>query len=106
VLGDQLSKQAATTKVQLEKTERPGNSEEATTPAESVGTLKKWKSEKATAAAVHKTIRTLRKWRKLGRGPPYTFFGRTVMYDEDSLAEHFKQSEITPVRTKQRGHQR
>jgi hypothetical protein len=96
VLGDQLSKQAAAAGVQLEKTERPVNSEE------SVGTLKKWKSEKAAAAAVKKTVRTLRKWRRLGTGPPYTFFGRTVMYDEDSLADHFKQGEITPVRTKQR----
>jgi hypothetical protein len=31
---------------------------------------------------------------------PYAKFGRTIMYDEDSLAEHFKQGEITPVRAR------
>jgi hypothetical protein len=77
--------------------------EKAATDArdEPVRTLKKWKSEAATAVAVKKTIRTLRKWRRAGTGPPYARFGRTIMYDEDALADHFKQGEVTPVRTKQ-----
>jgi hypothetical protein len=68
--------------------------------------LDEWLSEKETAAAVKKTVRTLRQWRKRGVGPPYAFFGRTVRYSKPSLEEHFRQSEIVPARTKQREHRR
>jgi hypothetical protein len=60
--------------------------------------LAEWLSEEATAAAVKKTVRTLRQWRRKGKGPPYTHFGRTVRYRKPALIEHFKQSEIVPVR--------
>jgi hypothetical protein len=64
--------------------------------------LNDWLSEEVTAKAVKKTVRTLRKWRKLGTGPPYACFGRTVRYRRDGIAEHYRRSEITPVRNKQR----
>jgi hypothetical protein len=58
-----------------------------------------WLSEVVTAKAIGKTIRTLRKWRRLGTGPPYALFGRTVRYRRDGIAEHYRRQEITPVRT-------
>jgi hypothetical protein len=60
--------------------------------------LEEWVSERDAAAALHKTVRTLRQWRRKGVGPPYGFFGRTVRYRKSSLEEHFRQSEIIPVR--------
>ena len=51
-----------------------------------------------------KSVRTLRKWRGQGVGPPYAYFGRTIRYRKPALVEHYRQSEINPVRalTKQR----
>ena len=68
--------------------------------------LEEWISEQEAAAALHKSVRTLRQWRKKGKGPPYAYFGRTVRYRGPALIEHFRQMEITPVRTKQREHRR
>ena len=64
--------------------------------------LDEWLSEQEAAAALRKSVRTLRKWRGQGMGPPYAYFGRTVKYRGPALVEHFRQSEITPVRLKQR----
>jgi hypothetical protein len=64
--------------------------------------LDEWLSEKETAVAVNKTVRTLRQWRKRGIGPPYAFFGKTIRYRRQALIEHFRQSEITPVRAQRR----
>jgi Helix-turn-helix domain len=65
----------------------------------SVPDFDEWLSEEEAAAAAHKSIRTIRKWRRQGRGPPYAYFGRTVRYRKLTFVEHFRQSEITPVRT-------
>ena len=46
-----------------------------------------WMTEAQTAAEVHKTVRTLRQWRKRRVGPPYTFFGRTVRYHRPTLSD-------------------
>ena len=62
-----------------------------------------WMTEAQTAAEVHKTVRTLRQWRKRRIGPPYTFFGRTVRYHRPTLAEHFKANQIMPLRKARRG---
>jgi hypothetical protein len=40
--------------------------------------LEEWLSEQEMAAAVGKTVRTLRQWRKKGIGPRYAYFGRTI----------------------------
>jgi hypothetical protein len=57
-----------------------------------------WLSEAEAAAAVDKSLRTLRQWRKRGVGPPYTRFGRSVKYRKRALAEYFRTSEINPTR--------
>jgi hypothetical protein len=60
--------------------------------------LDEWLSEQEAADAVHKSVRTLRQWRRKGVGPPYAFFGRTVRYRKPAFVEHFRQGEINPVR--------
>jgi len=63
-------------------------------------TLDDWMSEAEAAAEVHKTVRTLRDWRKRRQGPPYAYFGRTIRYHRQALIEFFKASQIQPVRTR------
>ena len=57
-----------------------------------------WLTEQEAAAALRKSVRTLRKWRGQRIGPPYTYFGRTVKYRKPALIAHYRASEITPVR--------
>jgi hypothetical protein len=61
-----------------------------------------WMTEAQTAAEVHKTVRTLRQWRKRRVGPPYTFFGRTVRYHRPTLSEFFRANQIHPARKSRR----
>jgi hypothetical protein len=63
------------------------------------GVLADWLDEDEVAAETGKKVRTLRSWRKQGKGPPFTRFGRTVKYRRDSLVAYFKSQEETPVRT-------
>ena len=63
------------------------------------GILAEWLTEDEVAAETGKKVRTLRSWRKQGKGPPFTRFGRTVKYRRDSLVAYFKSQEETPVRT-------
>jgi hypothetical protein len=62
--------------------------------------LSEWLSEEETAAAIQKSVRTLRQWRRKGIGPPYARFGRTIKYRRPSLVAHFRDSEINPVRAR------
>jgi hypothetical protein len=57
-----------------------------------------WLSEQEAAAKVRKSVRTLRDWRRKGMGPPYAYFGRTPKYRTSTLVEHFRASEVKPVR--------
>jgi hypothetical protein len=57
-----------------------------------------WLSEQEAAAKVRKSVRTLRDWRRKGMGPPYAYFGRTPKYRTSGLVEHFRASEVKPVR--------
>jgi len=61
-----------------------------------------WLTEQEAAAALRKSVRTLRKWRGQRIGPPYAYFGRTVRYRKPALVEHYRASEITPVRMRRR----
>jgi len=61
-----------------------------------------WMSEAEAAAEVHKTIRTLRQWRKKRIGPPYAFFGRTVRYHRANFIRHFEASQIMPAHKSRR----
>jgi hypothetical protein len=57
-----------------------------------------WLSEQEAAAKVRKSVHTLRDWRRKGMGPPFCYFGRTPKYRTSALVEHFRASEIKPVR--------
>jgi hypothetical protein len=65
-----------------------------------------WLSEAEMAEAVGKCLRTIRTWRKVGMGPPYSRFGRTVKYRKMVVAEHFRATEITPVRERYYSHRK
>ena len=62
------------------------------------GVLADWLDENEVAAETGKSVRTLRSWRKKGKGPPYTLFGRTAKYHKDALRQHFLDQQVTPVR--------
>jgi hypothetical protein len=59
--------------------------------------LDEWLGEQETAAAIKKSVRTLRDWRRKGMGPPFAYFGRTPKYRTSALVEHFRASEMKPV---------
>ena len=59
-----------------------------------------WLTEQEAAAALRKSVRTLRKWRGQRIGPPYVHVGRTIKYRKPALVEHYRQSEIKPVRNR------
>jgi hypothetical protein len=60
-----------------------------------------WLGEAEAAAELDKSVRTLRDWRRRGKGPPYALFGRTIKYNRQTLAEHYKAKEVTPVRERE-----
>jgi hypothetical protein len=60
-----------------------------------------WLGEAEAAAELDKSVRTLRDWRRAGKGPPYALFGRTIKYNRQTLAEHYKAKEVTPVRKRE-----
>ena len=60
--------------------------------------LNDWLTEREAAVEVGKALRTIRQWRKVGKGPPYARFGRTVKYRKSALTEYYRSSEINPAR--------
>jgi hypothetical protein len=64
--------------------------------------LEEWMSEEEAAAAIAKTVRTLRQWRRRRTGPPYSFFGRTVRYHLPTFVEFFKSRQVMPARERGR----
>jgi hypothetical protein len=65
--------------------------------------LDEWLSEAETAAEIKVSVRTLRSWRKRGIGPPYAYFGRAIKYNKPTLIEHYRSTQIVPVRKRKRG---
>jgi hypothetical protein len=57
-----------------------------------------YSSESETAEELNVTVRTLRKWRQLQIGPPWTAVGRQIIYDDESRAAWLKSCEVQPVR--------
>jgi hypothetical protein len=55
-------------------------------------------SEAETAQELDVSVRTLRKWRQEGIGPPYVRFARQIIYGDESRAAWLKGQEIRPVR--------
>jgi hypothetical protein len=54
--------------------------------------------ERQTAERLGVGLRTLRKWRQQGNGPPYTKFARQVHYRDEAVAAWISSHEIRPVR--------
>ena len=57
-----------------------------------------YSSESETAEELNVKVRTLRKWRQLQIGPPWTAVGRQIIYGDESRAAWLKSCEIHPVR--------
>jgi len=55
--------------------------------------------ERATAEELNVAVRTLRKWRQLGEGPPYVEVGRQIYYGDVSRAAWLKSREVQPARS-------
>ena len=56
-------------------------------------------SEFETAEELGVSIRTLRKWRQLRIGPPWTSVGRFIHYNDESVAAWLRSREVRPVHT-------
>ena len=54
-------------------------------------------SEAETAEEIGHSVRTLRKWRQLGIGPPYVKVGRQIHYSDESRAAWLKSREVQPA---------
>lgn len=55
--------------------------------------------ESETAEELNVSVRTLRKWRQIGIGPPYVEVGRQIHYGDDSRAAWLKSREVQPIRS-------
>jgi hypothetical protein len=55
--------------------------------------------ERETAEELNVSVRTLRKWRQIGEGPPYVEVGRQIHYRDESRAAWLKGREVRPVRS-------
>jgi hypothetical protein len=64
--------------------------------------LEGYLSEQETAAAIHKTPRTLQSWRQQGVGPAYIKIGKTVFYEHAALLIWLKALQTQPVRNRRR----
>ena len=51
------------------------------------------------AAQIHRSVRTLARWREQGDGPPYVLIGKSPIYSIDGARNWLKEREIKPVRT-------
>ena len=54
--------------------------------------------EREKAEQLGVALRTLRKWRQLGKGPPYTKLGKQVHYRDEAQTAWLKSREVQPVR--------
>jgi hypothetical protein len=54
--------------------------------------------ERETAEELNVAVRTLRKWRQLKIGPPWTAVGRQILYGDESRAAWLKSREVQPIR--------
>ena len=54
-------------------------------------------SESETAKQLNVSVRTLRKWRQCGMGPPWAKVGRQVIYGDESRTAWLRGQEVRPV---------
>jgi hypothetical protein len=59
-------------------------------------------TEEEQARRLGKAIRTLRHWRKMRVGPPWTSDGKNILYAEDAATRWFKSREREPVRERRK----
>ena len=50
------------------------------------------------AEILHKSLRTLSRWRSEGKGPPYAAIGNKVFYPSGPLSEWIEKQTTTPPR--------
>lgn len=53
--------------------------------------------EAEIAEELNVSVRTLRKWRQLRVGPPWTEVGRQIHYSDESRAAWLKSREVRPI---------
>jgi len=58
--------------------------------------MSKWVSERTVSEMSGMSIQTLRNWRHLRKGPPYSKVGRSVRYDLSDVEAYFQQRRIDP----------
>jgi hypothetical protein len=61
-----------------------------------------YRSEAEQAARLGVTIRTLRRWRRQGKAPPFLLIGRTVVHSEEGEADWLAQQERVQNRSTER----
>lgn len=59
-------------------------------------TESEWMSPDAAAAVVGLTAITLKRWRRIGKGPPFMRYGTTVRYRRDALDAWMRSHETAP----------
>jgi hypothetical protein len=57
-----------------------------------------YSTESETAEELNVAVRTLRKWRQLQIGPPWTAIGRQIFYGDESRAAWLRSREVQPIR--------
>ena len=55
-------------------------------------------SEEQFAAEIHKTVRTVQRWRAQRIGPPVTFIGKTPHYNKGSAQQWLRSRKRRPAR--------
>jgi predicted site-specific integrase-resolvase len=58
--------------------------------------------ETETAEELNVSVRTLRKWRQQGKGPPYVKFARQIHYPNEGRIAWLRRQEVEPVRFERR----
>jgi hypothetical protein len=58
--------------------------------------------ERQTAEDLGVGLRTLRKWRQQGKGPPYVKFARQIHYPNEGRIAWLRRQEVEPVRLERR----
>lgn len=59
--------------------------------------LSDYMTEEQAAAALRKSVRTLRRWHTLREGPPRTLLGREILYRRDAVREWIRSREQAQV---------
>ena len=67
-------------------------------PRKRVAHIPGYTPERQTAEELGKTLRTLRLWRRQGKGPPFMKLGDQVHYPDEARAAWLKSLIVAPVR--------